>query len=156
MVRNSLIAAVATAGVLALTGCEVSIGSDSAKPTETAAPAATSAPSAAPSGSATAAAPPKAGVFATAKDAADALVAAWHLGDKTQALKAAGPNTVEKVFASAISDDKIQACRAGSEAGVSYAYDCYYAWKDGTTSHFYVDPYPATGWRVVNYQQILK
>jgi hypothetical protein len=92
--------------------------------------------------------------YADAKAAAEALVAAWHIGDKNAALLAAGPQTVEKVFSSVVDTDaKIQACVPGAQSGVSYAYDCYYH-QNGQFTHFYVDAYAPSGWRVVDYKQV--
>ena len=169
------LAASLAAGLVLITGCDLGGGSSPGAAPATQSPAAQapspsgseappspaapseSAPSvpAAPSGPATPSSPAQGAVFPNAKAAADALVAAWHIGDKEAARKAAGPNTVEKIFAGAVvdTDAKVEGCNPGSSVGVSYAYDCYYRYEGGST-HFYVDPYPPTGWRVVNFTQI--
>ncbi|GAB2865429.1 hypothetical protein GCM10022221_77060 [Actinocorallia aurea] len=101
-----------------------------------------------------AASSPTAVMFADAREAVTILLRARIAGDKTAALIAAGPRTVEKVFAaSAPLSDELDGCEAGSEHGYSYAFDCYRRYEGGS-SHYLVDPYPATGWRVVNYEAI--
>ncbi|MBW8482426.1 hypothetical protein [Actinomadura parmotrematis] len=136
--------------LLLTAGC--SLGNDPS-PKSAATPGA-SAPGASTTGPASAGTPAAGGRFPTAQAAAEALLAAWHKGDKNAALKAGGPRTVDKVFAGAVdTTTRIQSCRQGSAVGVSYAYDCYYAAQGGGSTHFYVDPYPATGWRVVNFAQ---
>jgi hypothetical protein len=144
-----LIATAATAAGLALlTGCDLGAKATPAKPVT-----GTVAGGTQPTGSSTPGKSP-AKSFADAKAAAEALVAAWNIGDKNAALLAAGPKTVEKVFASVVNTDaKIEACTPGAQSGVSYAYDCYYRY-DGGSTHFYVDAYAPSGWRVVDYKQV--
>ncbi|GAA2719229.1 hypothetical protein [Actinocorallia aurantiaca] len=158
MPRLSLYAVSLATGLVLLSGCGLLDGADeksstSGTPSAPAAPTDADAVPATPSGS-DPAQPAPAGGFESPQAAVQALIDAWNKGDKQAALKAAGPNTVEKVFAGVVNvDAKIEGCQKGSESGVSYAWDCYYRY-DGGSSHFYVDPYPATKWRVVNFTQV--
>jgi hypothetical protein len=157
MSRILIATVTAATGLSLLTGCDLIA---KAVPTPTAsAPAPTSPNGPEPTAGSQApdtSAPPQgngSGTYADAKAAADALVAAWHIGDKNAAMKAAESNTVEKVFSSVVDTDaKIQTCVPGSQSGVSYAYDCYYR-SGGYLTHFYVNPYAQYGWRVVEYKQ---
>jgi hypothetical protein len=149
MSRILIAAAAAATGLALLTGCDLGAKATPAKPVT----GKVAAGGTQPTGSTS---PGKGPVknFADAKAAAEALVAAWNLGDKNAALLAAGPKTVEKVFASVVNTDaKIEACTPGAQSGVAYAYDCYYRY-DGGSTHFYVDAYAPTGWRVVDYKQV--
>jgi hypothetical protein len=89
-------------------------------------------------------------VFATPKEATAYLVDAWRRGDKRAALLAAGPNTVAKVFAVRYVTTPIDECGPGSQYGTTHAYHCYHRYEGGSTG-FDVDPYPVTGYRVVNF-----
>jgi hypothetical protein len=152
MPRILIAAATAATGLALLTGCDFGTKTAPAKPVTATAPAAPGSAQAT-GGAASGKGPTR--NFPNAKAAADALVAAWNIGDKNAALLAAGPNTVEKVFSSVVNTDaKIQACDPGSQSGVSYAYDCYYRY-DGGSTHFYVNAYAPSGWRVVDYKQVL-
>ncbi|MCD0452048.1 hypothetical protein LO762_23055 [Actinocorallia sp. API 0066] len=158
MPRSRLLAVAAVAS-LALAGCAGTEPSGGPAPEPSApadspsAPAATAGPGTPPP-TGTAAASAAAIGFADAKEAVTRLIQARINNDKTDALKAAGPRTVEKVFSvPAPSSPDVEGCNPGADSGVSYAYDCYWRYEGGST-HYYVDPYPATGWRVVNYTQV--
>src|SRR4051812_20575075 len=106
MPRILIAAATAATGLALLTGCDFGTKATPAKSVTATAPAATGsaqAPGSAASGKASGKGPTR--NFANAKAAADALVAAWNIGDKNAALLAAGPNTVEKVFSSVVNTD---------------------------------------------------
>ncbi|MGI8332114.1 hypothetical protein ACRYCC_19280 [Actinomadura scrupuli] len=92
-------------------------------------------------------------VFATPNEAAAYLVDAWRRGDRRAALLAAGPNTVSKVFAVRYVDTPIDECGPGAQSGSAHAYYCYHRYEGGSTG-FDVDPYPVTGYRVVNFTRI--
>lgn len=151
MSRILIVTATAATGLALLTGCSLV---SKATPAKTVTATAAASPS---SAQATGSAAPGKGptkTYPDAKSAAEALVAAWNIGDKNAALLAAGPRTVEKVFESVVNTDaKIEACNPGAQSGVSYAYDCYYRYNGGST-HFYVNAYAPSGWRVVDYRQI--
>ncbi|MEO3784626.1 hypothetical protein ABGB12_14920 [Actinocorallia sp. B10E7] len=157
----------AAAGLVLLTGC-TSDDKPAASPTP---PATATAPSDSPSAPPSAGIPPQTGVspsqapaapsqapapitFGSAQQAADHLITAWRKGDRGAALQAAGPNTVEKVFAlPAPAVDRVEGCDPGSEAGdPSYAYRCHYLYEGGA-SHLWINAYAATGWRVENFTQ---
>ncbi|GAA3217083.1 hypothetical protein [Actinocorallia longicatena] len=162
MSRVLVLAVAATAGLSLLTGCTKG-DSPQAAPV-TAPPSATAGtdPTSAPSGQPTGAAPttgpstaPPVGavVFKSAQDAVDHLLAAWKEGDRTAALQAAGPNTVTKVWALPKQAEKqIEACDK-TDGALPWAYNCYWRYEGGST-HFYVNPYAATGYRVENFEQI--
>ncbi|ROO89183.1 hypothetical protein EDD29_6870 [Actinocorallia herbida] len=165
-----LLVLTAAVAALALTGCTVT-GSDggllpdpstSASASGDASPESAAPESADPAGIAESGGPqpvpaassPTAVMFADAREAVTILLRARIADDKTAALTAAGPRTVEKVFATAAPlSDELDGCVAGSEHGYSYAFDCYRRYEGGS-NHYLVDPYPATGWRVVNYEAI--
>jgi hypothetical protein len=88
--------------------------------------------------------------FATPKEAAAYLVDAWRRGDRQAAGQAAGPITVKKVFAVRYVATPIDECGPGAQFGSSHAFSCYHRYEGGSTS-FDVDPYPASGYRVVNF-----
>ena len=160
MSRILIATATTVTGLALLTGCGLTFKATATVPTPTVTATESASPGySEPAGSpqATDTSTPGEGAtkkYADAKAAAEALVAAWHIGDKNAALLAAGPQTVEKVFSSVVDTGaKIQACIPGAQSGVSYAYDCYYH-QNGQFTHFYVDAYAQTGWRVVDYKQV--
>ncbi|MDX6739680.1 hypothetical protein [Actinocorallia sp. A-T 12471] len=91
--------------------------------------------------------------FTNATEAVERLLQARIEDDRPGALLAAGPRTVEKLWAlPAPSTPRIDACQSGAEAGSSHAYDCYQRYEGGA-SHFSVDAHPAAGWLVVDFEQ---
>ncbi|MCW2885070.1 MAG: hypothetical protein JWL58_1932 [Streptosporangiaceae bacterium] len=86
--------------------------------------------------------------FATPNEAATYLVDAWRRGDRQAALRAAGPNTVGKMFAVRYVETPIDECTPQSGSG--HAFFCYHRYEGGSTG-FDVDPYPSSGYRVVNF-----
>ncbi|WP_460369394.1 hypothetical protein, partial [Actinocorallia lasiicapitis] len=122
-------------------------------PQSPATPAADATPSAKVTPSADATPQPGAIRFDTPQAALDHLLAAWKEGDRTAALQAAGPRTVEKVFTGLpkAAEKQIESCDKTNDGG--YAYNCYWRYEGGST-HFYVNPYAATGFRVENFEQI--
>lgn len=89
--------------------------------------------------------------FPTARAALDYLLEAWKKNDKTLALNAAGPNTVNKLFQRPWSAlVTIESCDKGADAGApNYAYRCYYRYEGGSRS-YYINPYGQGSWRVEN------